>query len=158
MTNQLKVPLSVNLTGLYFSPNGGCQQRIIERIIGAKERIFLQSLLLTNHFIIAAFQSVRQRNVPVSLILDARRYRISKLSVQKLKQMGAQIYLDGMHRSQHNKILVVDNRLVMTGSFNYTHCAEKDNAENLIELESEVLASLYTENWLFHKAHSRQVK
>jgi len=51
---------------------------------------------------------------------------------------------------------------LLTGSFNFTKQAEKNNAENLLVIEDSGLASKFTQNWKAHFAHSnpyeRQVK
>ncbi|MSQ65236.1 MAG: hypothetical protein EXR37_02605 [Limnohabitans sp.] len=55
----------------------------------------------------------------------------------------------------HNKVIVVDGELVITGSFNFTNSAQTRNAENLLVLKSSGLAESYKANWLTHWNHSR---
>ncbi len=54
----------------------------------------------------------------------------------------------------HNKIMIIDGKIVITGSFNFTKATESKNAENLLIIKSEELPKLYIENWKNHKAHS----
>jgi phosphatidylserine/phosphatidylglycerophosphate/cardiolipin synthase-like enzyme len=51
--------------------------------------------------------------------------------------------------------MVVDGRVVLTGSFNFTKAAEEKNAENLLVIEDAALAKRYADNWADHAAHSR---
>ena len=63
--------------------------------------------------------------------------------------------VDGDHAISHNKIMVIDNDTVITGSFNFTTAAETSNAENLLVIQDKTLAQRYTENWYVHAAHSK---
>ena len=45
----------------------------------------------------------------------------------------------------HNKVIVVDGQMVITGSFNFTRAAEEDNAENLLQALSAGLHGLAAE-------------
>lgn len=59
---------------------------------------------------------------------------------------GIPAKIDSKHAIAHNKIMVIDNKVVLTGSFNFTKAAEENNAENLVVLHSEALAVIYAEN------------
>jgi phosphatidylserine/phosphatidylglycerophosphate/cardiolipin synthase-like enzyme len=43
----------------------------------------------------------------------------------------------------HDKFFVIDDRLVGTGSYNWTASAEEDNAENLLIVRSATLVGRY---------------
>ena len=44
--------------------------------------------------------------------------------------MGIPTKIDALHAIAHNKIVIVDGAVVVTGSFNFTKQAENNNAEN----------------------------
>jgi phosphatidylserine/phosphatidylglycerophosphate/cardiolipin synthase-like enzyme len=69
-------------------------------------------------------------------------------------QAGLPVYFDGAHAIAHNKVMVIDDETVITGSFNFTESAEERNAENLIVIRSRELAAKYAANWQQHQAHS----
>ena len=58
------------------------------------------------------------------------------------------------HAIAHNKVMIIDKAVVITGSFYFTKAAEEKNAENLLVLRSKELARGYIENWERHKEHS----
>ena len=62
--------------------------------------------------------------------------------------------IDNKHEIAHNKVMVIDNGVVITGSFNFTKAAEEKNGENLLIIRSKELAQKYIENWEAHKGHS----
>ena len=59
------------------------------------------------------------------------------------------------HSISHNKVMVIDDQVVITGSFNFTHAAEAFNAENLLIIHDRDLARKYSENWRLHAAHAK---
>ena len=44
----------------------------------------------------------------------------------------------------HNKVLVIDNLQTITGSYNWSHSAEFNNAENLVFINAQEVTKRYT--------------
>jgi len=72
-----------------------------------------------------------------------------------LNRADIRTLIDGEHVINHNKVMVIDSAIVITGSFNFTAAAEMKNAENLLTIQDKALAQSYTENWYVHEAHSK---
>lgn len=68
---------------------------------------------------------------------------------------GVPVLVDAQHSIAHNKVMVIDDQVVITGSFNFTHAAESFNAENLLVIHDRELARKYSDNWQAHAAHSK---
>src|SRR3990167_2925754 len=47
----------------------------------------------------------------------------------------------------HNKVMILDEARVITGSFNFTRAAQMRNAENLLIIDDGNLAKKYLNNW-----------
>ena len=59
----------------------------------------------------------------------------------------------------HNKVMVIDNKNIITGSFNFTKSAQDRNAENvLIILDDLNIANKYIANWEKRAVYSKQLK
>lgn len=71
-----------------------------------------------------------------------------------LANAGIPTYIDDRHAISHNKIMIIDRAIVITGSFNFTKAAEEKNAENLLIISSKELARFYLDNWQKHQEHS----
>jgi phosphatidylserine/phosphatidylglycerophosphate/cardiolipin synthase-like enzyme len=67
---------------------------------------------------------------------------------------GISTFIDSAHPIAHNKIMVIDGHIVITGSFNFTKAAEEHNAENLLVIDDSALAGQYVQNWQEHRQHS----
>ena len=92
--------------------------------------------------------------VKVEALLDKSQKSERYTSATFLKNAGIPTYIDDKHAIAHNKIMVIDQETVITGSFNFTKAAEEKNAENLLVIRSKELAKIYMENWNKHKEHS----
>ena len=55
-------------------------------------------------------------------------------------------------------LILIDDAVVITGSFNFSKAAEESNAENLLIIEDRELATKYLANWLAHEKHSEPYK
>ena len=57
------------------------------------------------------------------------------------------VLIDADHAIAHNKVIVIDDELVITGSFNFSTAAQKDNAENVLMIRDAALSARYAKNW-----------
>src|SRR5262249_22043463 len=74
-----------------------------------------------------------------------------------LTAQGLTPLIDAQHAIAHNKIILIDGGTVITGSFNFTHQAEAENAENLLVIKGHAeLAHAYRANFESHKAHCQE--
>ena len=71
-----------------------------------------------------------------------------------LREAGVPVSLDAIHAIAHNKVIILDGEVVITGSFNFTKQAEHSNAENLLMIRDRTIADRYKANWQEHAAHS----
>ena len=139
---------------VYFSPNGGCTDAIIKEIDNAKFEILVQAYSFTSAPIAKALLEAHRRGVKVEIILDKSQKTQDYSSATFLANNRIPTFIDSVHAIAHNKIMIIDGKTLITGSFNFTKAAESKNAENLLIIKSEELVKLYTENWKNHKEHS----
>ena len=143
---------------VYFSPRGGCTKAITDAIGQAKQSIFVQAYSFTSYPIAQALIDAEKRGLKVEAILDKGQLHEKKTKLGLLAKGGIPVRLDGVHAIAHNKVMVVDGKTVITGSFNFTNAAEERNAENLLIVDDAVLAAQYTSNWQIHQKHSEPYK
>ena len=142
---------------VYFSPGGGCTDAIVQRLGKAKETIFVQTYSFTSEPIAQALIDAKKRGVTVSVILDRSQQNEPSGKANFLSQAEIRTLIDGAHAINHNKVMIIDDETVITGSFNFSTAAEEKNAENLLIIEDKNLAQRYTENWYVHAAHSKPI-
>ncbi len=139
---------------VYFSPNGHCTEVIIKELDKAKTSVLVQAYSFTSDPISKALLNAHKRGVKVEVILDKSRKREKNSSADSLAQAGIPIKIDSAHTIAHNKVMIIDGEVVITGSFNFSRAAEERNAENLLVIRDKVLAEKYSNNWQEHEKHS----
>jgi len=141
---------------VYFSPNGGCTAAIVDHLTNARSEILVQAYSFTSAPIAKALVDAHKRGVKVEVILDKSQRSERYTSATFLANMRVPVYIDARHAIAHNKVMIIDRKTVITGSFNFTKAAEEKNAENLLIIQSQELAGKYIENWYTHKEHSEK--
>lgn len=95
-----------------------------------------------------------KRGVKVEAILDKSQRKETYTGATFLRNEGIPVYIDASHAIAHNKVMILDGAIVITGSFNFTKAAEERNAENLLIIKDKGMAQLYMGNWEKHREHS----
>ncbi len=141
-----------------FTPSQPCATEIIERLNSAKAEIRAQAYGFTSGPIAAALIEARERGLDVAVILDksnepGRGYRYSDADL--VARAGIPVFIDYRPAIAHNKVIVIDRHLVITGSYNFTDAAEHRNAENVTFIDSAEVARQFLLNWNSRKEVSR---
>ncbi len=137
-----------------FSPNGGAAEAVVREINDSKKSILIQAYSFTNPEIGAALIAAHSRGVKVEVILDRENLGNPNSLLHPLHQKGITIYLDDKHSIAHNKIMIMDYRIIVTGSMNFTKAGNDSNAENSLIIKGSKQASRYILNWETHQNHS----
>lgn len=140
---------------VYFTPGDSAESAIVEQLLGAKESILVQAYSFTNPAIASALADARSRGVQVVILLDKSQRSQKYSAADFAANAGISTLIDDRHAIAHNKIMIIDGQVVITGSYNFTKAAEKSNAENLVIIESGSVAEKYMNNWQKHRRHSQ---
>jgi phosphatidylserine/phosphatidylglycerophosphate/cardiolipin synthase-like enzyme len=139
---------------VYFSPHSGSTTAIVQEIDRARSEILVQAYSFTSAAIANALLKAHRRGIRVEVILDKSQKKQKYSSFTFLTNARIPTYIDAEHAIAHNKVILIDRSVVITGSFNFTKAAEEKNAENLLIIRSKELTRRYLDNWLHHRAHS----
>lgn len=141
---------------VYFSPEGGAQDAVVEAIDHARETVLVQAYSFTSAPIAGALKRAHDRRVKVWVVLDKSQRSERYTSATFLQHAGIPVFIDSAHAIAHNKVMVLDGEVLITGSFNFTKAAEFSNAENLMVIRDRNLAKVYADNWARHQGHSER--
>jgi phosphatidylserine/phosphatidylglycerophosphate/cardiolipin synthase-like enzyme len=149
-------PMPLPPIEVHFSPDGGCTEAVVNEIEAAKTGILVQAYSFTSAPIAKALVAAHKRGVEVKAILDKSQETEKYTEADFLLHAGIGVLIDSAHAIAHNKIIIVDDKVVITGSFNFTKSAEEHNAENLLVIRDANMAATYTANWKSHAEHSER--
>lgn len=141
---------------VYFSPKGGCTEAVVKALDAATQTVLVQAYSFTSVPIAKALVNAHKRGVKIEVILDKSQRTEKYSEADFLRSMGIPVSIDARHQIAHNKVMVIDDGIVITGSFNFTKTAEENNAENLLVIRDKALAAKYTANWKTHAEHSEE--
>jgi phosphatidylserine/phosphatidylglycerophosphate/cardiolipin synthase-like enzyme len=151
----LTKPLGAQQVHACFAParHSGptCTDQIVSAIARAHKLILVQAYGFTSTPITKALADAHKRGVEVRVILDRNNM---KEGAAFLQHAGITPLIDSEHAIAHNKVMVIDAREVITGSFNFTKAAEEKNAENVVFITDLATATAYAQNWKEHAEHS----
>jgi hypothetical protein len=125
---------------------------------GCQARGFVRGNLRCSESCDQVFEAAHRRGVYVEVILDKSQRTERYSGADFLVNSGVATHIDSAHAIAHNRVMVVDSRVVLTGSFNFTRGAEERNAENLLVVEDGQLAERYAQNWRRHLTHATRYR
>ena len=114
------------------------QDVIIDHISHASYSLKIAMAWFTNPLIFNALLRACKRDVDVHLLInnDAINNRPNGLPFNKLIEEEAKLYIAETPDLIHNKFCIVDNKIVIDGSYNWTVLAETNNDENIVVIEN----------------------
>lgn len=117
---------------------GASLARVLRHLSAAQSSIDLCLFVINSHQLADAVldhlseKKKSKRRFRVRLIVDESSFASAGSAVPKFRSAGAFVRFKKMDYLMHHKFVVVDGRLVMTGSFNWTMQAILGNKENVV--------------------------
>src|SRR3989338_7951555 len=118
---------------ILFSPEGGIQQRIISEIQKANTSIDIAIYKFTEMPLAQALVAAHKKGVQIRLLLDADKSRGTFSKYRFLEESGVQTIklIEGINGGKlHHKFAIIDGKLALSGSYNWTGHAERRNFED----------------------------
>eukprot|EP00919_Chromeraceae_sp_WS-2016_P016598 GHVR01039675.1.p1 GENE.GHVR01039675.1~~GHVR01039675.1.p1 ORF type:complete len:225 (+),score=6.64 GHVR01039675.1:33-707(+) len=137
---------------LCFTPPSGCSLVIANHISAAKESIYLQAYGITSSEIVDELIKAHNRGVKIRALLDRSNLTDKYSKMKQMVDSGIDVSIDKVSGIAHNKLMVIDQSKVITGSFNFTRSADTRNAENVIIVNDKEVANKYLQNWFSRKS------
>jgi hypothetical protein len=114
-----------------FTPGQDCTHQITDQIVKANHSILVQAYGFSSKNIADALIAAKNRGVNVKVILDKSQRKQKYSLLYYIVDAGIPVWIDMKPAIAHNKVMIIDDKEVITGSFNFTDAAQKRNAEKL---------------------------
>jgi phosphatidylserine/phosphatidylglycerophosphate/cardiolipin synthase-like enzyme len=127
-------------TEIAFSPNEGAEQLVVKVIDSAKSEIRMLTYSFTSRPIAQALLRAKKRGVDVKVVVDHKnnlqedRTGKSRAVLDTLVNAGIEVKTISVYAIHHDKVIIVDQKTLQTGSMNYSSSGESRNSENVIVL------------------------
>jgi phosphatidylserine/phosphatidylglycerophosphate/cardiolipin synthase-like enzyme len=127
-----------------FSPQDGCADLIVDTIEReAKQSIQFMAFSFTHDGIGEAIMERAKAGVKVEGVFETTGSSTPFSEYGRMKKAGLAVYTDGNPYAMHHKVIILDGRISIAGSFNFSNNADKDNDENLLIVEDRGFAQFF---------------
>lgn len=142
--------ISIGSTNMevYFSPDDGVAEHILEILNDAEESIYFLAFSFTTDEFGETIRAQAEDGLTVAGVMEEQQVK-SNIGTEYdfFKQAGLDVFVDGNEGQMHHKTMIVDDRIVITGSYNFSRSAETRNDENVIIFHNEQIADFYMQEF-----------
>jgi phosphatidylserine/phosphatidylglycerophosphate/cardiolipin synthase-like enzyme len=131
-----------------FSPDDGVASRVYDILTEAEKSIHFLAFSFTSDDLGQIIRTQAENGVDVAGVMDEGQVKSNIGTEYDLfKQAGLKVFVDSNEGLMHHKTIIIDDRIVITGSYNFTNSAETRNDENLIVIYNQPIAEFYTKEF-----------
>nr|XP_034360801.1 mitochondrial cardiolipin hydrolase isoform X1 [Arvicanthis niloticus] len=143
--------------GLPPGPSSGCPcslphtesslSRLLRALLAARSSLELCLFAFSSPQLGRAVQLLHQRGVRVRVITDCDYMALNGSQIGLLRKAGIQVRHDQDLGYMHHKFAIVDKKVLITGSLNWTTQAIQNNRENVLIMEDTEYVRLFLEEF-----------
>ena len=137
------VELQENSTQVYFCPEDNCEQHILEALATAKKSVHFLSYSFTLDDMEQKMAELHNAGIDVRGVFEKEQNNEDYSAYFPMKNAGIDVRIDSNPEAMHNKVIVIDGEITITGSMNYSTNGNTRNDENLIIIKSKEISAQY---------------
>lgn len=137
----------------FFESEGNVRARILELIEGAETSVYFLAFSFTDDDIAQAMIRQHRAGLTVQGVFEARNAEGAGSDLGALVKAGVDVLEDGNPYVMHHKVIIIDEALVITGSYNFSASAANNNDENVLIIHNADIAAHYLAE--FHRVYQR---
>src|SRR5262249_41136990 len=119
----------------YFSPEDGVESKLVALVNGAQKSIYFMAFSFTEDHLGAAIKKREKQGRTVRKLQEKERTETESSKSDKKKNQGTKVYQDSNPYIMHHKVIIVDQKTVAFGSYNFSDSAEESNDENSLIID-----------------------
>jgi phosphatidylserine/phosphatidylglycerophosphate/cardiolipin synthase-like enzyme len=133
---------------VFFSPDDGTAGRLEAILRSAQESINFLAFSFTSDNLGSAILDRAQSGVAVAGVMDESQVGSNQgTEYSRFRKAGLDVRKDGLQGNLHDKVLIIDHKIVVTGSYNFSRNAEETNDENTLIIYDAEIARLFIEHF-----------
>lgn len=123
---------------IFFCPEDKCKEWIIRYLINSKNNITFMHYIFTDKDLASLLKKLKSKGIKIRGIIDKK-----NLDKSIIDDIFKNIIIYNSKNYLHTKIWIIDDKIVITGSYNPTYYASRYNDEILLIIESKEVAEKY---------------
>lgn len=129
---------------VYFSPDDKVAARIVELLRGAQHSITFMAFSFTASDFGKIISQKAKQGLEIHGVMEQEQVKSNKgTQYSYFEKASLPVYIDGNDGQMHHKVFIIDNEIVITGSYNFSFSAETKNDENVVIFFDRQIAAEY---------------
>jgi phosphatidylserine/phosphatidylglycerophosphate/cardiolipin synthase-like enzyme len=125
----------------FFSPDDGILAALVPVLESAQESIYFMAYSFTSNQLGDILRQKAEAEVTVEGVMDQEQINSNQgTEYDPFRQAELDVRVDGIDGLMHHKVFIVDEKIVVLGSYNFSQSAEERNDENLMIIYDPVIA------------------
>ncbi|MEA3515371.1 MAG: phospholipase D-like domain-containing protein [Nanoarchaeota archaeon] len=141
----------INISGMivenYFCPEDNCAAKVIGEIRNARESVYFMTFSFTHEGVADALLFLN-KSIEIKGIFEKSQGGSKYSQFRRLEGFGLDVIKDSNPYNMHHKVFIIDNKTVITGSFNPTKSGDLRNDENMLIIHDERIANRFIEEFV----------
>lgn len=147
LTEQSVVVNGSQILVIFTPENSALENVIIPFVQGAESSVYFMAFSFTDYPLADAMIQRKLRDLDVAGVFETFGSTSESAELRTLFCGEVPVRQDGNRGFLHHKVIIVDERYVITGSLNFSTRAENTNDENVIIIDNAEIARLYVEEF-----------
>ena len=132
----------------FFSPDDGVLNMLAAALSGAQESIYFLAFSFTSNDLGAIVREKAEAGLTIAGVMDEEQISSNQgTEYDPFKQADLDVRIDGNAGQMHHKVFVIDESIVVLGSYNFSQAAETRNDENLIIIYNQAIAQQFMQEF-----------
>ena len=135
---------SVTITEAHFSPGEDCRRQLLDLLVAARATLDISVFTISDNRLTDAIVNTHKRGVTVRIITDNDKALDQGSDIDHLLSQGLTVRMDNTANHMHHKFAIIDQSILVNGSFNWTRSATDYNQENILVTDEPKLVAAYS--------------
>jgi phosphatidylserine/phosphatidylglycerophosphate/cardiolipin synthase-like enzyme len=146
LENKTQKKETIKLISL-FCPDDLCSENIADIIEKANNSIYFMEFSFTDQIIANAIVNRYNNDITVSGVIEKNQANVAGSRFEFLKYQDIDVSYDNNKYFMHHKVIIIDKKIVVTGSMNPTSAGNLRNDENVLIIYDKDIAEKYLEEF-----------
>jgi phosphatidylserine/phosphatidylglycerophosphate/cardiolipin synthase-like enzyme len=145
--NQQSTSIDGTPVRVLFAAEDEVMSQLVSLVEGAKSSIYFMAFSFTHNDLGDALLARADAGVDVRGIFETRGSETEYSELPVLYCARLPVRQDGNPGALHHKVLVIDEKILVTGSFNFSNNADESNDENVVVITNGDIAAQYLQEF-----------
>jgi phosphatidylserine/phosphatidylglycerophosphate/cardiolipin synthase-like enzyme len=127
----------------FFSHHDNIRDFVIKILKSARENLKICMFTISDDPIAETVAGCHKQGIQVRIITDDGKIFDKGSDIYSLDRMGIRIKIDSFKSLMHHKFAIIDNKKLLTGSYNWTRTGADVNNENVLITTNKAIVKAY---------------